>query len=357
MKFSTLALLVFGHGVRATPTTQCKGPIRDVSSIAPAYVGPGIGLLDYVFPCMPSSNEFQISTTSQLSTNPKADDTATTATCTDVLAAAEIMKKPNTVLVMRHATTVMAQATRESYTCKLGATDPDDLPCIAAVNPDPSVSQDDWFVNPNPRDYDKASSTPKEAYIGNEKNPQRQIDLQGAVESEIIGEALLAAGITINDYVSSAYDRCINSARIAKWAAEPDNEEDNVKLYWNVSGQFEKHAKVYNLSFSEIDFGSYWADEDQTTLRYPDKNFRTNVWLNYVYRNTITDLAWSGKTNYMNIHGLFVLRALNIYNERSVVTVISANSDKTSPTYTNENTTDYEGNDVPFKLADTDNLK
>ena len=234
MLFS-LALLFIGHGVDATPRAQCQGPIRDVSSIAPAYVGPGIGLLDYTFPCVPTSNELQISTASLLSTNPKADDTATTSTCTDVLAAAQTMKNPNTVLVMRHGTTVMSHATRESYTCKLGATDPDNLPCVNAVDPDPTISQDEWFVNPNPRLYDTASSTPKEAYIGNEKNPQRQIDFQGAVESQIIGEALNVAGISVDEYVSSAYDRCINSARLLQWAAEPDNEEDNVKLYWNVS--------------------------------------------------------------------------------------------------------------------------
>jgi len=358
MKLSSSALLyVFAQSVHATPRTQCQGPIRDVSSIAPAYVGPGIGLLDYVFPCVPTSNELQISTTSLLSTNRKADDTATTATCTDVLAAAETMKKPGTVLVMRHATTVMAQATRESFSCKLGATEPDELPCIAAVNPRPSVTQDDWFVNPNPKNYDRASSTSK-AFIGNERNPQRQIDIQGAIESEIIGKALYAAGVSIGEYVSSAYDRAVNTARILQWAAEPGNEEDNVKLYWNISAQFEKHAQVYNLSFSEADFAPYWADENKTTVRFPDSNFRRNIWLNYVYRNVITDLAWSGETNYMSIHGLFVLRALNIYNERSVVTVMSANTqEKAEPTYSSESTPDNDGNEFPFKLADTDNVR
>eukprot|EP00957_Ditylum_brightwellii_P137281 10466216-Ditylum_brightwellii.AAC.1 len=351
---SILLLFLVGNVV-ATPRTNCTGPIRDVSSIAPAYIGPGIGpLADLTFPCLPSSNKLQISTTSLLSTNPKADDTATTATCADVLAAAETIKTtPGTVLFMRHGTTYMSQSTRESFTCKIGANT--DLPCITAVSPNVTKSQDDWFVNPNPKTFDTAAST-KEAFIGNERNPQRQIDNQGAVESIIIGEALKVAGVTIDEYISSAYDRAVNSARILQWTLE-DNEDDNVKLYWNISGQFEKHAQVYNLSFSEQDFAPYWADASKTTLRFPDKNFRSNVWLNHVYRNSISEKAWTGQTTYFNAHGLFVLRALNIYNERGVLTVLSPNTDKTAETFSDEYTSDNDGNTFPFQLADTDNVK
>ena len=130
-----------------------------------------------------------------------------------------------------------------------------------AVDKDPTKHQDEWLINPNPASFETSFSSAEEcieaktcpaslgvegATIGNERNPQRQMDFTGSLEQELVGKALGAAGVEFDNWIASPFDRNVNGGRLTRWASSQNGEKENVEVTWDLCARYGKHAQVSN---------------------------------------------------------------------------------------------------------------